>query len=72
MRFAMLSWEHTSRSKKSARVNEVTSVKFTTQTGLYGDRKKKSETALKHFDYGRLKTLGNVVPGKFSLSYDKL
>ena len=59
-------------TNKHDRVNEVTSVNFSTQTVIYEDRTKKSETRQKHFDYGRLKTLGNVVPGKFSLSYDKL
>ena len=71
-RFELIGWERKLRSKKNDRVNEVTSVNFSTQTVIYEDRTKKSETRQKHFDYGRLKTLGNVVPGKFSLSYDKL
>ena len=71
-RFELIGWERKLRSKKNDRVNEVTSVNFSTQTVIYEDRTKKSETLQKHFDYGRLKTLGNVVPGKFSLSYDKL
>jgi len=71
-RFELIGWERKLRSKKNDRVNEITSVNFSTQTVIYEDRTKKSETRQKHFDYGRLKTLGNVVPGKFSLSYDKL
>ena len=71
-RFELIGWERKLRSKKNDRVNEVTSVNFSTQTVIYEDRTKKSETRQKHFDYGCLKALGNVVPGKFSLSYDKL
>ena len=71
-RFELIGWERKLRSKKNDRVNEVTSVNFSTQTVIYEDRTKKSETRQKHFDYGRLKTLGNVVPGQFVLNYDKL
>ena len=71
-RFELIGWERKRRSRKNDRVHEVTSVNFSTKTVIYEDRRKKSETRQKHFDYGRLKTLGNVVPGKFSLSYDKL
>ena len=71
-RFELIGWERKLCSKKNDRVHEVTSVNFSTKTVIYEDRTKKSETRQKHFDYGRLKTLGNVVPGKFSLSYDKL
>lgn len=71
-RFELIGWERKLRSKKNDRVNEVTSVNFSTKTVIYEDRTKKSETRQKCFDYGRLKTLGNVVPGKFSLSYNKL
>ena len=71
-RFELIGWERKLRSKKNDRVNEVTSVNFSTQTVIYEDRTKKSETRQKHFDYGRLKTLGEVVPGEFSMNYDKL
>ena len=71
-RFELIGWERKLRGKKDDRVEEVTSVNFSTKTVIYEDRTKKSETRQKHFDYGRLKTLGTVVPGKFSLSYDKL
>mgnify|MGYP000179544322 FL=1 len=71
-RFELIGWERKLRSKKNDRVNEVTSVNFSTQTVIYEDRTKKSETRQKHFDYGRLKSLGEVVPGEFSMNYDKL
>ena len=53
-RFELIGWERKLRSKKNDRVNEVTSVNFSTQTVIYEDRTKKSETRQKHFDYGRL------------------
>ena len=71
-RFELIGWERKLRGKKDDRVEEVTSVNFSTKTVIYEGHRKNSERRTKRFDYGRLKTLSNVVPGKFSLSYDKL
>ena len=71
-RFELIGWDREVCKKESKWPREVTSVNFSTQTIIYEDRTKKSETRQKHFDYGRLKTLGTVVPGEFSMNYDKL
>ena len=71
-RFELIGWQREHVDNVKNKVREATSVNFSTKTVIYEDRTKKSETRQKRFDYGRLKTLGNVVPGKFSLSYDKL
>ena len=71
-RFELIGWDREVCKKGSKWPREVTSVNFSTQTVIYEDRTKKSETRQKHFDYGRLKTLGTVVPGEFSMNYDKL
>ena len=71
-RFELIGWDREVCKKGSKWPREVTSVNFSTQTIIYEDRTKKSEMRQKHFDYGRLKTLGTVVPGEFSMNYDKL
>ena len=71
-RFELIGWDREVCKKGSKWPREVTSVNFSTQTVIYEDRTKKSETRQKHFDYGRLKSLGEVVPGEFSMNYDKL
>ena len=71
-RFELIGWDREVCKKGSKWPREVTSVNFSTQTIIYEDRTKKSETRQKNFDFKRFKTFSDIVPGQFVLNYDKL
>ena len=71
-RFELIGWDREVCKKGSKWPREVTSVNFSTQTVIYEDRTKKSETRQKNFDFKRFKTFSDIVPGQFVLNYDKL
>ena len=69
-RFELVGWERRARSTENDRVHEFTSVSYTFKKIVYEDRRMKSETRQKHFNCGRLKSLGEIVPGRFEVNYD--
>ena len=69
-RFELVGWERRARSTENDRVHEFTSVSYTFKKIVYEDRRMKSEMRQKHFNCGRLKSLGEIVPGRFEVNYD--